>query len=192
MSRSLSRQALSLAVSLVLIAAIAVAAGALVRPVTVHAGGRPGSPPDPTLDAAIVHRLVFEVPLTEFRRIVVNRMNGDHWLDWSTDWCSAPLVGSVGRTFDFRWPCRRHDFAYRNTRLLDARYACSRRPAGTVCPLGTTVVARWWTSTARAAIDRQLRSDMRATCWHRVPWQWSSCLSWAEVFYRAVRIAGGP
>ena len=52
---------------------------------------------------------------------------GDRWFDWITDGCSAPLVGSTGRSFNFRGPCRRHDFGYRNLQLLERATAGGRR-----------------------------------------------------------------
>ena len=151
-----------------------------------------GQPPDPVADAALVRRLVHEVPLRTFAATADTSMNGDTWFDWSTDWCSAPLVGSVGRSFDFRLPCLRHDFAYRNTKLLDVRYNCPARAEGTTCRPDTWTHGRYWNADSRLAIDKRLRADMRASCWRRVPWQWQRCLTWAETFYRAVRIAGGP
>ncbi|MFM8266364.1 MAG: phospholipase A2 [Acidimicrobiia bacterium] len=72
------------------------------------------SPPD----RAVVDRLVFEVPLARFR-VERSRAKRTHrWLITSTDGCSAPLVGSSGKSFDFRLACERHDLAYANYPLL--------------------------------------------------------------------------
>lgn len=38
--------------------------------------------------------------------------------DWSTDFCSSSPDQPLG--FDFRMPCRRHDFGYRNYKRLGA------------------------------------------------------------------------
>ena len=102
---------------------------------------------------------------------------GDRWFDWTTDWCSAPLVGSSGRSFDFHAPCRRHDFGYRNLRLLERRY----RGGG-----------RYWNSTSRKRVDQQLLTDMRAHCRARPWYEEATCRLWADTFYAAVRVAGGP
>ena len=143
---------------------------------------------DPGSDLGHVERLLHGVPLPEFVRIV---SAGDPWLDVSTDWCSAPLVGSTGRSFDFRAACRRHDFGYRNLKLLDARYSCAGRTPGRICSApgrsGT-----YWTSTSRRRVDQQFLTDMRSHCRAR-PWHESAtCLGWAETFYNAVRAFGGP
>jgi hypothetical protein len=42
----------------------------------------------------------------------------DDRLDYTTDECSAPLVGSTGISFDFTAACLRHDFGYRNYKEL--------------------------------------------------------------------------
>lgn len=171
--------------------ALALTASAAV-PATPAGAVPPDHVPDPDRDAAIVQRLVHEIDLPVFVDIVEDRMGGDDWFDWTTDWCSAPLVGSTGRSFDFRWPCRRHDFAYRNTKLLDVRYGCPHREPGAVCESRAWRHGRWWNHRSRLEIDRRLRTDMRRSCWQQRPWHWASCLMWAETFYRAVRAAGGP
>lgn len=64
----------------------------------------------------------------------------DYGFDWSTDFCSASPDQPLG--FDFRLPCWRHDFGYRNykavglfaenkTRVDDAFYADLRRKCAT-------------------------------------------------------------
>jgi hypothetical protein len=176
-----------------LIVAVLVATALTATLVVVTA--RPASaawatPPSPEADAAYVHRVVFDLPIARFARVADGR--GPIWFDWSTDFCSAPLVGSTGRSFDFRLACLRHDFAYRNTKLLDVRYNCPHRPPGRVCAFTDWRHGRFWNATTRHAIDRQFRRDMRAHCWSRSLWDWQPCLAWAETYYRAVRIAGGP
>jgi hypothetical protein len=169
-----------------------VAALALVALPTPANAAAPGAPPDPKSDIETIYRLVFGVRLARFTAIAASHLDGDTWFDWSTDLCSAPLVGSTGRSFDFRDACRRHDFAYRNTQLLDLRYSCPRRPAGTVCPMGTATFGQFWNGMTRKAIDVRFRDDMRRSCATRRPLQAIQCRIWAEVFYNAVRVAGGP
>ena len=69
-------------------------------------------------DQAYVERLLYSTSITSF----VAAVDSDDWYDWSTDSCSAPLVGNTGRSFNFTNSCRRHDFGYRNLQLLDRRY----------------------------------------------------------------------
>lgn len=132
---------------------------------------RPGTVRSALVDRAFVDRMLFVVSLSTF----LGSVYIDRWFDWSTDYCSAPLIGSTGRSFDFHGPCRRHDFGYRNLRLIDRRY-------------GT----RQWNATSRKAVDDRFRLDMHAHCRGRSLWLQPSCHWWAEVFYVAVRAAGGP
>jgi len=105
------------------------------------------------------------------------RVNGDPWFDWSTDGCSAPLIGDTGRSFNFRASCFRHDFGYRNLKLLERRYG-----------QGYT----YWNGANRKRVDQQFLTDMKAHCRGRALPLRPTCLLWADVFYSAVRIAGGP
>lgn len=125
-------------------------------------------------DRATVERLVHATPMRSF---IDASSTGDPWFDWSTDGCSAPLVGNTGRSFDFTRSCARHDFAYRNLRLLERRYGTG----------GT-----YWNHAARLRADRRFLADMRAHCDARPWWDEPTCHSWAMVFYGAVRVAGGP
>jgi hypothetical protein len=141
------------------------------------AGPVPLDPPvhhSARIDLAYVAELMYSTPLDTFVSFVA--VPRDHWFDWTTDGCSAPLVGNTGRSFDFTKACRRHDFGYRNLRLLDARYGRGR----------------FWTSAQRTRVDRAFRTDMRADCSERPWWEQSTCLNWAEIYFRAVRVAGGP
>jgi hypothetical protein len=93
-------------------------------------------------------------------------------LDWSTDGCSAPIVQSTGRSFDFYSACRRHDFGYRNmSRFNDGRV---------------------WNAKLRLRIDGQFRKDARASCTSKIRLTKMQCLAWAETYYRAVRSFGTP
>ena len=129
-------------------------------------GGRPLPPAH-----SVVETLVFRTTLASFIRTAESSLH-DVRLDWSTDGCSAPVVGGSGRTFDFGDACRRHDFAYRNLSRLDG--------------------GRWWSATMRARVDRVFRNDMTAACARRSATSRPSCNAWALVFYRAVRAWAGP
>jgi hypothetical protein len=128
--------------------------------------------PIPDSEAADFQRLMFATSLSAF---VTNANTASPALDWSTDHCSAPLVGNTGRSFDFTNSCRRHDFAYRNLKRFD------RREPGA-----------WWNSQWRVAVDQQFRRDLRSQCEGRPLSQRITCRWWAEIFYRAVRTFGGP
>jgi hypothetical protein len=157
---------------------------AVQNPPLAH--GRSGR--DPAADLRHVERLLYAVPLAEFIRIV---SAGDAWFDVSTDWCSAPLVGSTGRTFDFRSACSRHDFGYRNLKLLDSRYNCAGRVAGQTCA-SPGQQGIYWSSSSRRRVDQQFLADMRSHCRARPWWESATCLGWADTFHRAVRAFGGP
>ncbi len=124
-----------------------------------------------------LERLVFATPLNIFRNIARQPTGQDVSFDWSTDHCSAPLVGSTGRSFDFAAACARHDFAYRNFKLADA----ADQPRG-----------RKWNSSVRHRIDQQFQRDMNDHCSSRRMTERVPCRMWAEVFFRLVRAAGGP
>jgi|GEM_PF-218338 len=139
-------------------------------------------------DAWYVEHLLHEIRLTDF---VALAAAGDGWFDMSTDFCTAPLVGTTGRSFDFHDACRRHDFGYRNLKLLDRRYHCADRPPDRVCS-SPGRHGRFWNASSRARADRRFLADMRGHCAARPWYEEATCRGWAETFYRAVRVAGGP
>jgi Prokaryotic phospholipase A2 len=90
----------------------------------------------------------------------------DPRLDFSTDLCTAPVLGSSGPTYDFTEACLRHDFGYRN-------YG----PAGIL-------------GERRRDVDELFLADMRDHCLTRPANETISCLGWARTYYRAVRAFG--
>lgn len=90
----------------------------------------------------------------------------DERLDWSTDECSAPVVGSTGVSFDFTDACLRHDFGYRNTKQLGLF------------------------GQRKAEIDNRFLADMKDHCATRGALLQASCYRWAYTFYHAVRRFG--
>jgi len=130
---------------------------------------------DAATDWKYVHRQVFDTSLREF---MANRTHAaDRWYDWTTDGCSAPLLGGTGRTYDFTAACVRHDFAYRNMRTLERRYGTGRT---------------FWNASNRAKADSRFLTDMRAHCRSRSIWVRIGCYVWAQLYYGAVRAMGGP
>ena len=132
------------------------------------------SSPTAAADLAYIERVLHRIALRDF---VALAGRGDPWFDWTTDGCSAPLVGSTGRSFDFRSACRRHDFGYRNLQLMERRYGSGRT---------------YWHATSRLRVDQRLHTDMDAHCGARPWYDRATCFAWSDVFYAAVRVAGGP
>lgn len=128
-----------------------------------------------TPDRGIVDHLVFDTPLKRFRieRTRAKRMH--RWLITSTDGCSAPIVGSSGRSFNFRLACERHDLAYANYSVL------SRLSLGVE-----------WNASLRAKVDDRFQRDLQDTCSKRRHSERLRCDAWAVVFFHAVRLAAGP
>lgn len=139
---------------------------ALVGGITAVSSLTVPSPSQPN-PLVLARHLVFEVSLDEFM-LAADSPARDSRLDWSSDGCSAPVLGDSGLSFNFRGPCRRHDFAYRNF---------SRLNGGLI-----------WTPSMRRRVDDVFLHDMRGTCSQR---QWMvalRCLGWAETYYRSVRV----
>ena len=133
-----------------------------------------GPPHTATTDWAFVRHELWEVPLPVF---IASTTQPDPWFDWSTDGCSAPLMGGHGVAYDFRDSCRRHDFGYRNMRRLERRYGTGHS---------------YWNHTTRLLIDRQFLSDMSSSCHHRHFLVRPICSTWAHIYYVVVRQFGGP
>ncbi|MGN9838885.1 phospholipase [Nonomuraea sp. H19] len=84
--------------------------------------------------------------------------------DWSTDLCSSSPDKPLG--YDFRMPCRRHDFGYRNYR------AVSRFPVN------------------KSRIDDAFHFDMKQVCARYSGAAKSTCDGLAWTYYQAVRLFG--
>ena len=123
----------------------------------------------PTDDRQVVDRAVFELSLRDVVRARMSLRREHRHLDWTTDYCSAPVVGNEGRSFNFRNACMRHDFAYRNYRRLGVLDA----------PM-------------RDAVDDVFHGDLVSSCLPKRVSLRLRCLAWAEVFFEMVRVAGGP
>jgi hypothetical protein len=84
----------------------------------------PSLDPDSGRDSQYLETLVFNTSLPAFIETLHSKSAMLGWFDQSSDLCSAPIIGSTGRSFDFAQACERHDFAYRNYKLLDKKYSC--------------------------------------------------------------------
>jgi hypothetical protein len=118
----------------------------------------------------VAESLVFDKLLKSFVAIAETNSR-DKRLDWTTDGCSAPVIGSTGRTFNFYNACRRHDFAYRNFSRLEK--------------------GKWWTESLRARVDAVFKKDMASDCATRNLVDKKSCMAWVSIFYEAVRAYAG-
>ena len=147
---------------------------------------------EPSITAGRVEVLMFRTPIDSFVATSRSPRPIDRPLDWSTDQCSAPLIGSTGRSFDFTAACLRHDFGYRNYKMLDRTYNCPQRPDGEACAEGTWTYGRWWNASNRARLDAQFKKDLFGHCASRPVWDRPTCRAWATTFYSAVRTFGGP
>jgi hypothetical protein len=123
----------------------------------------------PPSDKQIVDHAVFEMSLRDFVRQRFSLRRAHRHLDWTTDYCSAPIVGNEGRSFNFRNACMRHDFAYRNYRRLGI-----------------------FDAAARSAIDAVFHADLVSSCLPKRVSVRLRCLSWAQVFFETIRVVGGP
>ncbi|HSB86190.1 MAG TPA: phospholipase A2 [Ilumatobacteraceae bacterium] len=142
---------------------------AVTTVLTVASPAAAGSTHSAASDQAYVEQIMYSTSMRGF----LDAAGSDTWFDWSTDYCSAPLVGNTGRSFNFTNACRRHDFGYRNLHLLDRRYGDGH-----------------WTDASRKRVDLQFLEDMRNHCGSRRWWDEPTCLAWAQTFYAAVRLAG--
>ena len=150
------------------------------------------APPSVDRDLAFIESVVFQTPILEFDRSRFILRRQYRWFDWSTDGCSVPMVGGEGRSFSFANACRRHDFGYRNLKLLDQRYNCSDAPPGTVCSVSSWTYGRFWNPTQRQRVDEQFNRDMLDNCATRVRTFRVRCEAWAFAYFKSVRAVGGP
>ncbi|HRW39507.1 MAG: hypothetical protein KDB04_18630 [Acidimicrobiales bacterium] len=90
--------------------------------------------------------------------------------DLSTDLCS--FAPDAGPGFDFRWPCIRHDLAWRNLKRLD-------RQAGG----GVDTRAR------RLRANERFRADLEDSCRARGTLERPACRAVAAAYGRAVDLA---
>lgn len=96
------------------------------------------------------------------------RLNQPAWADyqfnWGTDYCSSSPDNPLG--FDFRLPCHRHDFGYRNHKQM------GQFPAN------------------KSRVDSAFYEDLKRKC---ATYHWAvrpACYSLAWTYYTAVRAFG--
>ncbi len=116
-----------------------------------------------------VRHIEFDLDIVTFTRQRFALRRQYPTLDWTTDGCSAPIVGSEGKSFNFRSACDRHDFGYRNFKNLGL-----------------------FDTLTRTMIDEQLHRDMNTYCDSQRRTFKVRCIAWSELFYTMVRAAGGP
>lgn len=136
---------------------------------TINGSALANSPRPIPNDTATIDYVLFELDLNTFvrQRSMLRRTYPQ--LNWTTDGCSAPVVGESGRSFNFRDACIRHDFGYRNYKAHEM-----------------------FTSDTRMRLDERFRQDLHTLCAPKVRTFKVRCAAWAEIFFAAVRTAGGP
>jgi Prokaryotic phospholipase A2 len=109
-----------------------------------------------------------QTPLTSYNAWNSARLNQAAWtdyhFDWSTDYCSDSPDEPLG--FDFRMPCWRHDFGYRNYK------AVGLFPAN------------------KSHVDDAFYADLKRRCEQYNSFVRPSCYSLAWTYYQAVRAFG--
>ncbi|MFW6693685.1 phospholipase [Streptomyces sp. MAR4 CNX-425] len=109
-------------------------------------------------------RQMYWTALDRFTRLGKNPFK----FDWSTDYCSGSPDKPGG--FNFKDPCRRHDFGYRNYKKLRA-----------------------FSEKNKARVDTMFLHDMRRICSVQpgfYSWQRDGCRKTAQKYYSAVRVVG--
>jgi hypothetical protein len=122
---------------------------------------------------SVIERGAFATSLSAFPRFEKTYRKQFPQLDWTTDYCSSPLVGNTGRSFNFAMSCRRHDFGYRSFKLVS-------RSSG----------INFWTEDLRFKVDLQFYNDMLSNCEPRGISQRLNCRAWARTFFQLVRTLG--
>lgn len=148
--------------------------------------------PNAERDSAYIESMSFDVSLSEFDRSRLMWRRKQPWFDWTTDSCSVPIIGNDGRSFNFASACRRHDFGYRNLKLLDRRYNCADLKSGSICGNDSWSYGRFWNAEQRSRIDEQFQRDMFDSCTTRARTRRVRCEAWAITFFQSVRTIGGP
>lgn len=135
---------------------------------TVNGSALANSPGPVPNDTATIDYVLFDLDLNTFIRQRPKLRRTYPQLIWTTDGCSAPVVGESGRSFNFRNACIRHDFGYRNYKSRNM-----------------------FTADSRLRLDELFRQDLHTLCAPRVRTFKVRCAAWAELFFAAVRSAGG-
>jgi hypothetical protein len=106
----------------------------------------------------------------ELPRVERGALHPDRWSSyqfiWTSDYCSDGPDRPAG--FDFRLPCRRHDFGYRNYKAMGGF------------------------KEARARLDQAFYADLRRQCaTYRLALR-PPCATLAWTYYKAARHYGAP
>ena len=136
---------------------------------TINGSALANSPRPIPNDTATINYVIFDLDLDTFVRQRSKLRRNYPQLNWTTDGCSAPIVGESGRSFNFRNACVRHDFGYRNYKAHEI-----------------------FTAESRMLLDERFRQDLHTLCAPKMRTFKVRCAAWAEIFFAAVRTAGGP
>lgn len=150
----------------------------------------------PQLDSNVFHERMYSLGMTPFKNywldefsILTGRSRAQAVNDWntgasrtdvqaakngywdlSTDFCSNSP--DTGPHFDFKQPCARHDYGWRNLKKLQSRWGSG-----------------WNTRDRRLRANTQFRADMGQHCSGRALGVRQACESTAAVYYQVVQAA---
>jgi hypothetical protein len=114
----------------------------------------------------------------------------NYWFDMSTDFCSNSL--DTGFYFDFKAPCTRHDFGWRNLKKLDRHWNCLGSQANKPCGsngLSEGESGGYWNYTNRLIVNGQFSEDMNFHCAGRSMFYRPACYHTAETYFLIVNVA---
>lgn len=114
----------------------------------------------------------------------------DYWFDLSTDFCSSSP--DTGLAYDFKAPCVRHDFGWRNLKKLDRHWNCAG--AGTNRPCGQDgrpvgALGAYYNRSNKLIVNDQFKRDMDAHCATRSIFLRPDCYSAATLYHAVVNLA---
>ena len=114
----------------------------------------------------------------------------DYWFDLSTDFCSSSP--DTGIAFDFKAPCVRHDFGWRNLKKLDRHWNCSAASTNNPCGfngLPTGSLGAYYNRNNKLIVNNQFKRDMDAHCATRSIFLRPDCYANANLYYAIVNLA---
>lgn len=151
---------------------LVLAVAAVLTFITVT-GGVASAAPSYSAQMSEMNREINGLPMVQF---IYNRnhrtSNGLSYMDWSTDGCSAPVLGNG--PYNFLNPCIRHDFGYRNLKRVEASFGHDA-----------------WRWRNKANVDTNFGLDMDDRCREFNWFARQPCYSLSGVYENAVRAFGG-
>lgn len=117
---------------------------------------------------------------------VVNDPDGplkSYWFDMTTDFCTSSP--DHGAHFDFKAPCARHDFGWRNLRRLDLHWNCGGQPE----PCSNGASGAYNTHQNKLTVNVNFYWDMEDDCAPRSALYRGLCREMRDLYYWVVNQA---